>query len=127
MATEAILRSISLPAAADLSAKQFHFVKVDSSGNAAATAAVTDNPVGVLQNNPDTAGYECTVAIDGVSKVEAGGSITAGDLITIAAAGTAVTATEGTNNIYGIALSDAASGEVASVLLRWSHHSAANA
>jgi hypothetical protein len=46
---------VTLVAAADLSAKQYHFVKLDNTGKAAAVTAITDVPVGVLQNAP-TAG-----------------------------------------------------------------------
>ena len=128
MATEAILRSITLEAAADLSGEQFFFVTTDTNGDAAAITDVADFAVGVLQNNPDTAGFECNVAVDGVTKLEAGtGGLTAGDLVTNDNAGAGVTATAGTNNVYGIALTTAAAGEVASVLLRGAIISATNA
>ena len=76
-------------AAAVLSALQFTFVKLDSSGNAAAAAAATDIPCGVLQNKPTT-GQAAEIVVVGITKVEAGTTLTAGDLIGTAADGQAV-------------------------------------
>ena len=58
---------ITLEAAADLSAKQYYFVAVDSNGKAALTGD-DGNPIGVLQNKP-TAGQAATICVDGVTKV----------------------------------------------------------
>jgi hypothetical protein len=61
---------ITLVAAADLSAKQYYFVAVDTNGQAALTGD-DGNPIGVLQNKP-TAGQAATICIDGVTKVYVG-------------------------------------------------------
>jgi hypothetical protein len=66
---------ITLVAGADLSAKQYNFVKLNSSGLAIACAAATDVPVGVLQNAP-LSGQEAEVLIVGGTKIVAGASIT---------------------------------------------------
>ena len=42
----------TLTAAADLSGKQYHFVKLASESTVNVCAAVTDVPIGVLQNTP---------------------------------------------------------------------------
>ena len=61
---------ITLVAAADLSAKQYYFVAVDTDGKAALTGD-DGNPIGVLQNKP-AAGEAATICIDGVTKVYVG-------------------------------------------------------
>ena len=64
---------ITLTAAADLSANQYNFVKLDGDGNVVLTDANSAGqvPIGVLQNAPGN-GEAATVMIVGVSKVEAG-------------------------------------------------------
>lgn len=77
---------VTLVAAADLSALQYTFVKLDSSGNAAAVAATTDKPIGILQNDP-TSGQEAEVLVLGGSKLVAGGAVSEGAAIGTSAAG----------------------------------------
>ncbi len=108
---------LSLVAAADLSTHQYKFVKLNSSGQVAIVAAVTDVPIGVLQNKP-TSGKIATVRVEGVSKVVAGGTITAGGITgrIRSADGTATAAqvlgTGPTDIILGQVLKSAASGDV---------------
>lgn len=86
----------TLVAGADLSAKQYHFVKIDNgTGNAVLVNGATDRPVGVLQNNP-IAGQEAEVLIVGGTKVVAGGTASAGQPLFASASGNAVTLTFGT-------------------------------
>lgn len=106
--------SLTLVAAADLSAKQYHAVSVNTDGKAAAADA-DDFAVGILQNNPG-AGQAATVTYHGVSKAKAGGSITAGARVTSNASGQIVAAAAG-DSILGIALTGGASGDVVSVLV----------
>lgn len=61
---------ISLIAAADLSAKQFYFVAVDTNGKAALTGD-DGNPIGVLQNKP-AAGEAAQICVAGVTKLYIG-------------------------------------------------------
>jgi len=116
MAFDNSVQSVSLPAAADLSAAQFKLVTVNSSGNAA-VAGATSLVVGVLQNKPDAAGKAATVAYAGVSKVVAGGSITAGARVTADANGAAVAAASAGDAVLGVALAGAASGDLIPVLI----------
>jgi hypothetical protein len=75
----------------DLSAKQYHFVEIDNgNGTVKAVNAATDRPIGVLQNAP-TAGQAAEVTIVGGTKVEAGGSASAGQALFASASATAVT------------------------------------
>ena len=86
----------SLISAGDLSAKQFHFVKLDANGKAVICAAATDIPVGVVQNNP-TAGQPATIMSMGTSKISSGAALNEGDLIGTSAAGLAAALVAGTD------------------------------
>ena len=121
--------NISVPAGANLSAKQNHFVKINSSG-AAVLAGAGEAAVGVLVNDP-TSGQTAAVQVSGIAKVKAGASITAGAQVAVNADGEAVAATLGrTNttdtsatdaligsNVMGIALEGAAENDVIAVLI----------
>lgn len=130
MSFQCVGTDVSLLAAADLSAKQFYAVKVDSNGKAA-VAGAGEHAVGVVQNDP-TSGQAATVRIGGVTKAKAGGSITAGDRVAADASGTFVAATlakvntsDGgaasdpviASNVFGVALEGASSGEIFAVLI----------
>lgn len=115
MAREESLKSISLEAGADLSAKQYLFGVVDSNGKLVVAGAKA-KVAGVIQNN-NIAGEATTVGFQGVSKVKAGAAITAGAEVESDAAGKAVTLTDGKS--VGIALESAtADGQIISVLLK---------
>jgi len=77
---------LTLEAAADLSALQYTFVKLDSAGKAAAVTGTTDVAIDILQNAP-TSGQEAEVLIVGGSKLVAGGAITEGAAVGTSAAG----------------------------------------
>jgi len=70
MAFEQSKTIITLEAAADLSAKQYYFVSVDTDGKAALTGD-DGNPIGVLQNKP-TAGQAASICVYGVTKLYIG-------------------------------------------------------
>lgn len=88
--------SASYPAGADLSALQYTFVKLDSSGNVVAVAAATDIPVGVLQNAP-TSGHTAEVLVIGGTKLVASAAISLPALIGTTSTGTAVKLAAGTD------------------------------
>lgn len=115
MATDNRLISISVPASADLSASQFRFLQVNSSGQAA-LAGATGIAVGVLQNKPPAAGRPATMGYTGVSKVIAGGTVAAGARVTSDANSAAITATTG-DSVAGLALTGGVSGDLISVLI----------
>ncbi len=88
--------------AADLSAKQYHFVKLDSDGKIVACSAVTDRPIGVLQNDP-LSDQEAEVVISGITKVVADEALTAGDVVATSADGQAQVAVVGTETtVYSV-------------------------
>lgn len=88
---------ISLPGlhvVGDLSAKQYHAVKLSTatSGAVIALAATTDAVIGVLHNAPDAATEAALVAAIGVATIVAGTStITAGATLTPDSTGRAIT------------------------------------
>lgn len=86
---------ISLAAGADLSAKQYTFVKMSGTGVVGAAAA-TDVPVGVLQNAP-TSGKTAEVSVDGIVKLKASAAIAAGALVGTTSTGLAVAVVAGTD------------------------------
>lgn len=87
---------LSLAAGENLSGKQYFFVKLNASGEAVACAALTDRPVGVLQNKP-IAGQQAEITVIGVTKVSSDAAITAGAAIGTSADGQAVTKIIGTD------------------------------
>jgi hypothetical protein len=87
---------VTLVAGADLSTKQYTFVKLDSSGLAVAAAAATDIPVGVLQNAP-ISGQEAEVLVVGGTKIVAGAAIGEGAQIGTSSTGKAVALVAGTD------------------------------
>lgn len=124
--------SITLVAAADLSAKQHYGIKVDSNGKAA-LAGAGEAAIGVLCNKP-TADLSAEVQIGGVCECIAAGVIAPGAFVTFDANGKATTATKGRtdtsdaggaadallgSNVFGIALNTAntAAGDIFPVLI----------
>jgi hypothetical protein len=101
---------VTLVAGADLSALQYTFVKLNSSGVAVACAAATDIPVGVLQNAP-TSGQEAEVLIVGGTKIVAGAAIGEGALVGTGSTGKAVALVAGTDTtkyVVGTLLTESA-------------------
>jgi hypothetical protein len=110
-----------LIAAGDLSASQFKAVKISAALTVAAVAAVTDIPIGVLQNNPSAAGQAAEVMTTGISRMVAGAAITVPNSLTVDATGRAVAAvlgTDTTKHVIGQAIEPAAAaGDIIAVLL----------
>jgi len=106
-------------ASADLSTKQYHFVKMSGNDTVTVCAAITDVPVGVLQNNPASGGV-AEVALLGVTKVVADGTLAAGNLIGTSADGQADAIAAGTDTtvyLMGVAVSAASAGETTTMIL----------
>lgn len=120
MATVQNQEFISIPANADLSTKQYFFVKVtnNSGTGRAAVAGAGERVLGVLDNAPDAAGKTARVAAKRGAqvKVSAGGSITAGNEVTPDASGEAVVAGTG-DVVAGIAQNSAVDGDVVEIIL----------
>jgi hypothetical protein len=109
---------ISLVAAADLSAKQYYFIKIDSAGKAA-LAGAGEFAIGTLSNKP-AAGDIANVAVGGVVKAFSAGTIAAGVVIAADAAGKAKAAVAGattSSNAIGVTLESSVAGDIVAVLL----------
>lgn len=98
-------------AAADLSAKQYCGMVIDSAGKVN-TAGANVNIIGVLQNKP-TSGQVAELDCDGVTKGIAGAAIAAGDKLMVSASGQFLTlAGAAGTKCVGIALEAAAGANV---------------
>lgn len=121
MAYEIPVFTFGLKAAADLSAKQYYFMKIDSSGDAAVCTGATDKPCGVLQNKPDAAGKTAEIMAIGISKVSSDADLSKGDLIGTSADGQADAKTPGTDTteyVVGQVLEDSsAAGGLSTCLI----------
>lgn len=110
---------ISLEAGADLSSAQYQIVKLSGSG-VILTAAITDVPIGVLQNDP-ASGEVATVTVSGITKVVASDAISVGALIGTTDDGKAVDVVAGTDDtayVIGQAVTAAsADGDVITITL----------
>lgn len=92
----------SFNAGADLTGKQFFFVKLDASGDVV-LAGNGERAIGVLQNDP-AQDEAASVRLEGISKVVSGAAVTLPNLIGSDAAGKAVPAAS-TDQTLGEALS----------------------
>lgn len=137
MAANQSPQEVSVDAGEDLSAKQHHIVKLNSSGQAVVATAAGEKVFGVLTNDPNAAGKAATVAVAGIVKVVADGTIAAGNYISTSADGQArasTAAASGTGHvntsdtgaatdallgayILGVALEAAAAGEKFAMLI----------
>lgn len=120
MANDENVRTISIPAAADLSAKQFLFCKMTSTG--VNVAGVGDFVIGVLYSGASAVSSQPEeVAFDGAPKVKCGGTVAPGGLVKCDTNGAAVAATlpGDAANVIGVSVSltSRASGEYVRILL----------
>ena len=103
MATENVLTNVSLEASGDLSADQYRGVKLASDGEVQVCDSNGEQAYGVLQNDPDAVGKAATVCIAGLTKAQAGGSISIGDSVAVDADGDFITAAT-SDIIVGVAV-----------------------
>lgn len=85
-----------LTASADISAKQYYFVKMSGEKTVTVCSGATDKPVGVLQNAPES-GEEAEVCVIGVTKISGDADLNYGDLIGTSADGQADAKSPGTD------------------------------
>ena len=117
MARSQELFDVSLPAAADYSAKQHYFMTLNSSRQCVLATTLGEKTIGVLQDDPDAANRTGLVRVFGITKVVASAAITVGARVTTDASGKAITATPG-DFVAGVCIIAAgADGDVCSVLL----------
>jgi hypothetical protein len=120
MAYEAIGQDIgTFTAAADLSAKQYHFVVLASATTVNVATAITNAPIGILQNKPES-GQQAIVRISGMSKVVADGTLAAANFIGTSADAQADAISPGTDTtVYmtGQCVEAASAGETTTMIL----------
>jgi hypothetical protein len=77
---------LSLPTQADLSALQYHFVKLSS--DLVVACGANEKPLGILQNAPDGSSDEATakIRVQGLSYLSIGENVSFGDYLTSTAA-----------------------------------------
>jgi len=80
MATDNFHVDLTFPANADLSTHQYKWVKMATGSKVDICSAITDVPIGILQNKP-TANQAASVRLLGVSKLKAGGTIGVGSML----------------------------------------------
>ena len=118
----------TLTAAADLSDKQYYFVKLASATTVNVCTAITDLPIGILQNKPDASGKQAVVRIFGISKASADGTLTAGRWIGTSSDSQAAGITPGSDTtvyVMGQAIQAASAGETFTMFLNPSNCRAA--
>lgn len=95
MATSSTLNIYAFKANADLSAKQFHFVKVDATGKLVTLCGLGEAGCGVLQNAPKNGEVAEVAIFGGGAKVKCAGIIPANASIASDANGQAIVAIDG--------------------------------
>lgn len=108
--------SVTMEAGQDLSDHQYRLVSLASDGQVDPTGAGA-SAVGVLMNDPSSAGRAAEVAIGGVVPVEFGGSVAIGADLASDANGKAVAATTG-DQVIGVATESGGDGTVGSILFQ---------
>jgi hypothetical protein len=98
----------SMIAGEDLSSHQYKLVKVSAENTVARQTTAGGNIFGVLNNKPEN-GENATVVVGGATRCFAGGTIAAGNEVSVTASGTATAALSG-DYIVGTAISAVASG-----------------
>jgi len=115
-AYEALPHDFSFLAGADLTAAQYMFVKLNAAGAVILAAAITDNVIGVLQNNPKIA-TGAVVRLYGVSKVILNATLAIGVVVSTDANGKAIAAAS-TSVEVGTLLTGGNASEQGSILLQ---------
>lgn len=112
MASDLITGPKSVQASADLSTKQYCFMKIDTNGQLAPVSSTGARSVGVLQDKPTAQGQPGTLCRPGdVTKIVLINSVTKGALVMSDNAGKGLPATSGAH-ILGWALDQGSAGDI---------------
>ena len=90
---------------------------INADGDARQGAAAAAKLIGVSGSRPVAANETVEVAITGIAKVEYGGNVTRGDLLTAKADGTAIATSTAGNRVVGVAMQSGVDGDIGEVLL----------
>ena len=118
--TQQTVKIGSLSAASDLSTKQYHFVKLASATTVDIVSASTDKPIGVLLNKPGS-GEAAEIALFGIVKVKAHGSLNVADVIGTTSAGKAEGGIGATQFVCGQAIETSSANDIVTVFLNISN------
>lgn len=116
MAHETALQSFSATAGADLSALQYTFVTINSSGLCVAASA-NALAVGVLQNDPKS-GEAAAIAVNGETKIKLGATLSPGAVVEVGTGGKAAAATGAGSYVMGMLTLGGADTEIGSMVIR---------
>lgn len=117
MALESSQIVLTYPASADLSASQFCFVNINTSGQLALPSGAGVGCDGVLQDKPKAITQGGSLCVLGQTKVLAGAAVAIGDSISCDSSGRGITTTS-TNKVLGKAVSAAsAAGQLFTMLI----------
>lgn len=95
---------VTLPAAADLSSYQYHFVVVDANGRGTLATSCTTIPLGVLQNKPSAADSAARVRVQGITKLAYGAAANEGALLASGPEGFGTATTTAADGVGAICL-----------------------
>jgi hypothetical protein len=119
---------VTLVAGADLSAAQYRFVEIGAGGVVTRANAITDKPIGVLQNSPDE-GEEAEVLVVGGTKLVSGAALAVGTVVSTDNEGRGDAITVGSDttqyNLGTTIFASGAAGEIATVLINCANPSRA--
>ena len=124
MAFEDDVLDLAFKCTTDLSAYQYHFVKLSADNTVVICSGATDSPIGVLQNKPDgsTTTSVARVRVFGVSRVYVGTATFAfGDKVGTDASGHGIAKTLTTTKFMGEAIMGGASATLGTVILHPMH------
>lgn len=110
---------VSLPTQSDLSALQYHYVKLDTSELVVA-CGLNEKPLGILQDAPagsSTSEKTATVRIGGMSKLAISETVSAGKFLTSTAASKGEVADAAGEEYGARALSSGESGDTIAVII----------
>lgn len=111
--------TITFKAASNFDTEQFKIVELTANAHEVELGAAGEG-IGVVQNHPRS-GEAATVSLAGITKVVVGtGGVSVGDFITAAATGWGVVTLSGaatSRSVFGRALTAAASGGIATMLI----------
>lgn len=120
MATYQKPHSVTIPAGANLSAEQFTFVVINSSGQVVQQTTAGGDAVGILGNKPAAAGDPAEVVIGGIMKCVLGATVAAGAKVQSDTTGRAITAATG-DHVLGVCLVGGAVDTIGEIVLV-NHH-----
>ena len=118
MAFEEDVLDVAFSAYADLSAYQYHFVKLTADNEVTVCSGATDAAIGILQNKPNAAGAVARVRVMGVSRVFTGtAGLVRALFVGTDASGHAVAKVANTNRVLGVSTATSSTLEAGTMIV----------